>query len=200
MSKQGVEKDNISHWPDAELVLFITQESNTQHRRKGQEELYRRYAGKVYHKCISLIKDADLARDLTHDIFIKIFFNLNRFTGKGSFYSWVFAITYNRCFDYLNKRRKFQTVDISEMPEPNGSDNTELQYKIFKEAKLEALEAAFNRLKAPEKMVLSMYYQDKMSVKSIALLLEAGESAIKMRLKRSRDHLAELIKTGQNEK
>ena len=38
-----------------------------------------------------------------------------------------------------------------------------------------------------------MYYQDDMSIKQIAESFAIGESAVKMRLKRSRDHLAELI-------
>ena len=38
-----------------------------------------------------------------------------------------------------------------------------------------------------------MRYQDGMSVKDIAESLGIGESAIKMRLKRSRDRLADLI-------
>ncbi|PHN03730.1 RNA polymerase sigma factor [Flavilitoribacter nigricans] len=200
MSEQGAAEKQISDWPDDELVAFIIQEKQAHLRREGQEEIYRRYSGKVYHKCISLIKDSDTARDLTHDIFIKIFFNLDRFKAKGPFYSWVFAITYNRCFDYLNKRKRFQTVDITEVPQQNEIENTELQYKLFKEAKLEALEAAFKNLKAQERMVLSMYYQDKMSIKSMAILLKAGESAVKMRLKRSREHLAELIKSSHDEK
>lgn len=199
MSEKGADQIRISELTDSDLILFITGENLPQFRRAGQEELYRRYGGKVYHKCISLIKDADVAHDLTHDIFIKIFFNLHRFQHKSPFYSWVFAITYNRCFDYLNKRKKFQTVDLSEVPEPDDGGNAELQYKIFKESKLEALEQALDRLKAPERMVLSMYYQDKMSVKAMAILLKAGESAVKMRLKRSRDHLAELLKFEQDE-
>ena len=38
-----------------------------------------------------------------------------------------------------------------------------------------------------------MRYQDGLSVKEISDTLNVGESAVKMRLKRSRDHLAELI-------
>lgn len=162
--------------------------------RQGQEELYRRYAGKVYHKCISLISDRDTAQDLTHDIFIKIFLHLNRYNHKGPFHAWVFAITYNCCFDFLKKRNKFRKVDTEDVSHLRAETSTELQYKLFKEAELLALEQAFTKLKPAEKMILSMYYTDNMTVKSIAALLRAGESAVKMRLKRSREHLAELIK------
>ncbi|MCB0628808.1 MAG: RNA polymerase sigma factor [Saprospiraceae bacterium] len=167
--------------------------------RQGQEELYRRYAGKIYHKCISLVRDQEAAKDLTHDIFIKIFIHLVRYNHKGPFYSWVFAITYNCCYDYLKKRNKFRTISLDDETDLKEDNSSELQYKLFKEAELEALKQAFTELKPAERVILTMYYADKMSIKSIALLLRAGESAIKMRLKRSREHLAETVKKNQNE-
>ena len=42
-------------------------------------------------------------------------------------------------------------------------------------------------------MILMMKYQDGFSVKDISTMLDLGESAVKMRLKRSRDRLAELV-------
>ena len=112
MSKVGTALDKINEIDDKELVSRILQAANSQEQRRWQEELYRRYSGKIYYKCISLIKSPDSAQDLAHDIFIKIFLNLSRYKGNAPFYSWVFAIVYNQCFDYLNKKKKNFTVDI----------------------------------------------------------------------------------------
>jgi len=193
------ETSSLSEWSDRELVSWIINDAQTLELRMGQEELYQRYADKIYYKCLSLIKDENTAKDLTHDIFIKIFVHLSRYKHEAPFYSWVFAITYNYCFDHLKKQKKYHQVEISEVPNALVVDDTLLQYKLFKEAKLAAMEEAFNHLKAPERLILSMYYQDKMSIKSISVLLDAGESAVKMRLKRSREHLAELIKKVSDE-
>lgn len=189
---------NLQKLTDQELVSWILQNAPTPKLRSGQEELYHRYAGKIYHKCISLIKNKEVAKDLTHDIFIKIFLNLSRYNGKSPFYSWVFAITYNYCFDHLKKERKSHHLEISAVSDTVVADDTGIQYQLFKEAKLSALEEAFESLKPAERLILKMYYQDKMPVKTIAALLEAGESAVKMRLKRSREQLSELIKSASD--
>jgi len=39
--------------------------------------LYDRYTAKVYQKCMGMTRDQELAKDLTHDIFLKAFVNLS---------------------------------------------------------------------------------------------------------------------------
>ncbi len=41
--------------------------------------LYDRYTAKVYQKCMGMTQDKELAKDLTHDIFLKAFVNLSKF-------------------------------------------------------------------------------------------------------------------------
>lgn len=200
MSKVGTALDKINEIDDKELVSRILQAANSQEQRRWQEELYRRYSGKIYYKCISLIKSPDSAQDLAHDIFIKIFLNLSRYKGNAPFYSWVFAIVYNQCFDYLNKKKKNFTVDISALPAEPAADETALQDKIFREARLSELEQAFQQLKEFEQLLLSMHYQDGLPIRVMSQSLNLSESAIKMRLKRSRDKLAGILNRQENEK
>lgn len=165
---------------------------------KGEQQLlellYDRYSGKIYHKCYSIIKDREAAKDCTHDITIKIFMNLAYFKGRSAFSLWVHSITYNYCMDYLNKQKRMDYSDYSEYEYENlANDDESLESKLLQDLKLTQLEAVFEKLNPDEKIILMMRYQDGMSVKDIADTLSIGESAVKMRLKRSRDRLAELI-------
>jgi RNA polymerase sigma factor (sigma-70 family) len=158
------------------------------------EVLYDRYSAKIFHKCVSLIKDREASKDCTHDIMVKIFMNLVNFKGKSAFSLWVHSITYNYCMDYLQKRKRLEFNDLSETEYEHASgDEDDLANKILQDIKLTQLEIVFELLNSDEKILLLMRYQDGMAVKDIAESLGVGESAIKMRLKRSRDHLAELI-------
>ncbi len=165
---------------------------------KGEQQylevLYDRYSNKIYHKCLSLIKDAEASKDCTHDIIMRIFTNLVKFQGRSSFSLWVHSITYNYCMDYLQKRKRIIFNDyIAGEYDDLPDDGWELEWKQMKDLQLSQLEMVFQHLGADEQLILMMRYQDGMSVKDIAESLEIGESAVKMRLKRSRDHLAELI-------
>jgi RNA polymerase sigma-70 factor (ECF subfamily) len=167
---------------------------------KGEQQLlevlYDRYSGKIYHKCLSLIKDREAAKDCTHDIMVKVFMNLANFKGKAAFSLWVHSISYNYCMDYLTKQKRLDYSDYTENIYENvANDDASLEDKILQDAQLTQLEAVFEELNADEKIILMMRYQDGMSVKDISDSLGIGESAVKMRLKRGRDRLADLIET-----
>jgi RNA polymerase sigma factor (sigma-70 family) len=162
--------------------------------RQGLEVLYDRYSGKIFHKCLSLIKDREAAKDCTHDIMVKVFMNLSNFKGKSAFSLWVHSITYNYCMDYLQKQKRLEYSDYSESAYENlANDDEALELKLLHDVQLTQLERAFELLNGDERILLMMRYQDAMSVKHIAEALNIGESAVKMRLKRSRDRLAELL-------
>jgi RNA polymerase sigma-70 factor (ECF subfamily) len=156
--------------------------------------LYERYSGKIFHKCLSLIKDREAAKDCTHDIIVKVFTNLANFKGRSAFSLWVHSISYNYCMDYLQKRKRTDFSDNIEYElDVLTNDDSELEDKLLHDLQLVQLETVFEKLNTDEKMILMMRYQDNMSVKDISDSLNIGESAVKMRLKRSRDHLGELI-------
>jgi len=161
--------------------------------------LYERYADKVYRKCLLLTKDKETSKDLAHDILIKVFLNLSKLKKITNFSLWVHSITYNHCIDYLRLKQKVKYEDFEEQSFENISEeDIEREQQELKELQLSELEVVFEALNQEEKLILLMRYQDNLSIKDIAQTMKVGESAVKMRLKRSRDHLAELIKQHRN--
>ncbi len=185
---------------DEKLVKAILTEQQAEAKRQLQEVLYNRYAEKIYFKCLSIVKSKETAKDLTHDIIIKIFFNLNKYSGRSAFYSWAIAVAYNHCVTWLNKEKRIKLEDIDNHPERLGmkDDGEAIAIKVLEELQLTQLERLFGQLKEAEKIVLLMRYQDGLSIKNIASILEIGQSAVKMRLKRGRDHLVRLVKEEAN--
>lgn len=186
---------------DKELVAAILIEKKAALKRQLQEVLYNRYAEKIYFKCLSIVKSKETAKDLAHDIIIKIFTHLNKYSGKSEFYPWVAAVAYNHCITWLNKEKRIKVEDIDGHPSgiivDDGGEG--VAQKVLQEFQLNQLERLFDKIKEVEKIVLLMRYQDGLSVKEIAHILKVGESAVKMRLKRGRDHLAKLLKKENNE-
>ena len=184
---------------DSELIKRILAEKNKKLKRSYQEDLYGRYVQKVYFRCLSIVKNKDTAKDLAHDIMVKMFLNLSKFKDEAPFGSWMFSITYNHCINFLRKAKKLRVDDLDEIEDQLVFDESESNEKELLEVKLNYLEEAFQLLKEDEKLILLMRYKDDLSVKMISINLEIGESAVKMRLKRSRDHLGKIIKELDNE-
>lgn len=176
---------NINKQPDEDLVKAIVKTNDTM----LFEILYDRYSMLVYNKCLGFAKDEDEAKDLAQDVFLKLFVKLASFKGKSKFSTWLYAFTYNHCVNYVtrNTAKKFEKKavdykDIENLSE-DDDDNSFLSMKVDK------LKVALEKISPDEKMILLLKYQDLLSIKDIVDVLDIGESAVKMRIKRAKDKL-----------
>lgn len=59
------------------------------------ESLYRRTAGRVYAICLRMTGDAEQARELLQDVFVRVWERLESFRGEAAFTSWLYRLTVN---------------------------------------------------------------------------------------------------------
>lgn len=176
----------MKHFTDEELVnLYIETQQNAYFER-----LYERYCDKVYRKCLSFTKDPIRAEDLAHDVFLKLAVKMGSFRGQAKFSTWLYSITYNYCTDHLRSahlRREVYVDEGWERLDVNVDEDKDLAE--LAEVEAQQLQRALEQLPADEQTMLLMKYQDDVSIREIAEFNGLTESAVKMRLKRSRDKL-----------
>ncbi len=160
------------------------------------ETLYTRYVSKVYNRCLSLTKDSDKAQDFTHDIFLKMFAHLDRFEQRSSFSTWLYSISYNYCMDQLriDSRMAVSTIDENRDDDSDAVDNQFVSVNDSEELEesLLQLSRVMNKIAPEESMILRLKYQEGLDIRQIASRLHLNDSAVKMRLKRSRDKVRHL--------
>ena len=180
-------KREIDKIPDEELVKDIVKTNDT----VLFEVLYDRYSKIVYNKCYGFAKDEDEAKDLTQDVFLKLFVKLVTFKGNSKFSTWLYTFTYNHCVNYVtrNTQKKIEKQSIESLGLENLSDDGNVDDYSIHMMKVEYLKQALNQISPDEKMILLLKYQDLLSVKELESVLGIGESAIKMRLKRAKERL-----------
>ena len=59
---------------------------------------------------------------------IKVFVSLPKFQGRSKFGSWVYAITYNKCIDFVRNRKKGGEVELDDEREGIEDDSEEMPY------------------------------------------------------------------------
>lgn len=157
--------------------------------------LHQRYSRKVYAKCISLLKDEALAKDATQEIFLKVFLNLSRFGEKSRFSTWVYSITYNYCIDYLRRKKKQKAIFSDELENAPDVPAQEISDKVILEMEITKLKTVMEKIPPGDKAILLMKYQDGMSIKEIAGVLDKTDSAVKMKIKRAKAKAQDMKQT-----
>jgi RNA polymerase sigma factor (sigma-70 family) len=156
-------------------------------------QLYRRYANKVYGKCISILKNDAEARDAMQDIFVKIMLNLGNFGEKSQFSTWVYSITYNYCIDAIRKKKKEKIMFSEDIERAPDVANEEVPDQFLMEMDIKNLKVVLEALPDSDRLILIMKYHDDMSIRDIAETLNKTESAVKMKIKRAKEKAKELF-------
>lgn len=181
-------KESIHNLSDEALVEVIVKTSDT----LMFEVLYDRFANLVYNKCYGFANGEDEAKDLTQDVFLRVFVKLGSFKGNSKFSTWLYAFTYNHCVNYVtrNTAKKIEKNSInSDYIENIGEDVDDA--REFQNMKVEQLKTVMELISPDEKMILLLKYQDNLSIKELCEALDIGESAVKMRLKRAKEKLVQ---------
>lgn len=185
--------EDISALHDDELIKRV---------KKGSEECFKiliyRYYTTVFTMVFYKITDKDLAKDLTQEIFIKVWEGIGKYNEKGSFRSWLYSVTRNHITDYLRKnksRLKYEThtelnnLTNSHIDSKNLSTTTEL--KELEDLILKAL----HTLPSEQQEIFILYYYFRLTVEEIAEKLEIPKGTVTSRLYLARKKLKEILKS-----
>lgn len=149
--------------------------------RRVQEELYRRFSPKMFAVCIRYAGNTDDAQDILQDGFVKVYKNLAKFRGEGSFEGWIRRIIVNTAIEHL--RRKTYLKPIAEKEE-----NT-LPYKeitvLDKLGEKDIMELV-KQLSPGYRTVFNMYVVEGYTHREIGDILGISEGTSKSQLARAR--------------
>ena len=170
------------------------------------DQLVVRYSPRLYGMIYHMTSNKEDANDLTQDVFAKAYRSLNRFRGRSSFYTWIYAIGTNMTLNFLKKRNRRAAwsldnldsgiqndeamVDLAHAANPrHQSDLNELQKKLN-----EAMQSLSNDHRA----VVTMFDIQGIPHAEISKILKVSEGTVRSRLfyahRQLQGHLEEFIK------
>ena len=142
--------------------------------REAVSQLLERHTRRVRDYVRMLVKDNDVADDLTQEVLIKVVKVLDegRYTDKGRFLPWVLRIAHNRVLDYFRAQKQVKTVSESSagfdilgnknLTEPSIED------QLVSEQQAEEVRTLIELLPEEQREVVKMRYYDGLSFKEIA--------------------------------
>lgn len=178
--------------PDPVILEWV--ESALKGDQDAFAELVYTYQDAVYNLCYRMLYDRVEAEDAAQEAFLRAYLNLSRYDPARSFKTWLLTIASNYCIDRLRRRRmKYVSLDD---PLPNLSlsdDEPEPEDESIRHEQSRMLQDLLRQLPADYRAAVVLRYWYDYSYTEIAAMLDTTESAIKSRLFRARQMLAEKI-------
>jgi RNA polymerase sigma-70 factor (ECF subfamily) len=181
----------MAHPADELLVKQAQQE--LPYQTGAFRDLINRYKDKVLAKAVSMLDNIDDAKDMTQEVFIKVFNNLPHFELKSSFSTWLYTITVNTCLNHIDKRKRspqwWMTEDIDDMEISQRDDESMFMLvadSLEQQELRQQIDHTLEQLDDSVRQILTLRFIDELDYQTIADKLELGLSATKMRLKRAR--------------
>lgn len=162
------------------------------------ELLMRRYEVPIRYFIYRYVKDFEKAKDLTQDVFLKIWTRAETYrSGEAKVSTWLYTIAKNTVFSDYKRTNKYYTVSIDEEPEdrrplvlPDLEPLADRRLSV-KEA-IESMNRVIHQLPDEYREVLILREFYGMSYDEIASTLTINKGTVKSRLNRGREMMKAL--------
>jgi RNA polymerase sigma-70 factor (ECF subfamily) len=192
--------------PLRELQLV---EDHRNGKAEAAGELLQAYQRRIYAVCFRMVRDNELARDLSQDAMVKVLEGLSTYDGRSKLSTWMIRVTMNCCLSELRKR-KLRSHASLDAPLPGAaglSDRSTLGGVLPVQGELSALDRveqaemraivlrALGRLDPETRALLVLRDMQDLDYQQIAEVIDAPVGTVKSRLFRARAALREAIET-----
>jgi RNA polymerase sigma-70 factor (ECF subfamily) len=185
---QDTEQDVVQRWCNGDKKAF--------------EILVKRYMADAYLTALGFTGNADDAKDLSQDAFVKAFKARRQFDPKRPFYPWFYRILKNHCLNFLQRVKKkpeplyYDEALDSERFASRGPTPLE---DLEKDERIRLVRAAINQLSLEHREVIILKNFRGLSYREMAEELDTPIGTVMSRLYYARRMLKEIITVWERE-
>ena len=159
--------------------------------REAFESLYIENQKRVYSVAVNFFGgNEQLAKDITQQVFLKIYTSLENFRGEAEIKTWLYRVTVNACIDEQRKSRRFTFLaDFFGFSEPKTNRSTQDE-KVYSREISDQVQKAIAELKPKFRLPILLKYVENLSYEEIANVLDCSAGTVASRLNRGHKMLA----------
>ncbi|MEX0601748.1 MAG: RNA polymerase sigma factor [Bacteroidota bacterium] len=190
---------------DTELILLAQQGDMS-----SFEQLVFRYDRQVLSMAATYVNNAEDAKDIYQEVFLRVYRGLPKFRLKSEFSTWLYRITTNVCLTHRarSKRHLHTTLESAEGDDEKAHGNPSLvaddvsdRHALRMEISAH-VEKALNGLSPKQRMVFTLRHFQGYKLKEIAAMLDCTDGTVKKYLftatERMRNHLKHVFEEGRD--
>ena len=160
---------------------------------KAWEDIVLEYQAPLSRYLYNMVRDKELARDLTQDTFMEAYRGISKTEGELKLKSWLYRIATNTAYDHLRRRKLIHWLPLLD-------DDRESSVERSPEGLVgdrQAVQLALLELPAKYRVPLVLFCVEGYSTREIAAMIEISEGAVKTRLYRARERFREAYGGGR---
>ena len=168
---------------DRLLIERIKKEDHTAFR-----QLIEKYKDDALSLACAILKDQAHAEDVLQETFIKVYLKIKSFKYQSAFYTWLYRIVVNNCYNALRKGAVRQ-VEVQD----NIAADDDFSKKSDRQHRRLIVNRALNLMKADEALVLRLFYLSELKMEEVVEVTGFTLSKVKVTLHRARKSLANIL-------
>ena len=155
------------------------------------EKIYAENYSRVLRVCLGYVNgDEFLAKELTQEVFIKVWENLSSFRKEAGISTWIYRITVNTCLLYFRRKKKENTTGITKSLEQEEDET-----QTSKENQLVKMYDCINKLSQESKAIILLELEG-LPQKEIAEVMGVSHEAVRVRIHRIKNSLTKCVQHG----
>ncbi len=164
------------------------------------KEIYERYKNVVYNLALQYTQNVEDAEEITQDVFVKIYKNLDTFQQQSDIKTWIYRIAINQSLDFLKaknskKRWRFSAIFRARYEEDNLSaiDFNHPGVVLEQKESLEVIFRCIQQLPDNQKTVIILLKIEQMTQVEAGIVMNLSVKAVESLFQRAKKNLENLL-------
>ena len=167
--------------------------------RQSFRELFLAYSKRVDGVALGIMGQHDRAEEVTQEVFIRLYRSISNYDVKRNFFTYLYRITVNVCFDHLKKEKTRSTVSMnseddqfSNLPgEPMHNPHEKMEQKEIRRM----IRKLVDRLGPKQRAAFILRDIEGLDSKEVADILKCSKTTVRAHLHFARKSLKHMIET-----
>ena len=160
--------------------------------KKTFETIYSQHHPMVLQMCLGYTKgDRDTANDLSQEVFISVWKNLEKYRGASSYKTWIYRITVNTCLQYIKKEKASPILNEDIRPTIADTDETAND-------DIQKLYEAIGQLKKIDRLIIMMVLENQ-DYDTISEIIGIKPTNVRVKIHRIKKRLKTILNNNNDE-
>ena len=174
---------------DEAAILAQIAEGN----EKAFEQLFEKYSDNIYGVAFNYTKSAEVAEEVTQDVFVKLWFKRKSLATLQSLENYLFIIARNHIINIFNRNKKDKNFIEHILHHFEENNATPEDILLFKESQ-ELIAQAIATLPHQQQMVYELRRIQGLSLEKVAVKMEISRNTARNHLNRALQNIRQFLK------